>query len=146
MDHAYVQMRPWSEQDIADVLANPHVHFLTHASGGLIAQVVAGECEILAIATDPAAQRTGVASSLLAELISMATTRNATRILLEVASRNKSARAFYAARGFAQVGARPGYYALRDGTRDDALLLSRALAQGQADDTPTSQGHRIKSG
>jgi ribosomal-protein-alanine N-acetyltransferase len=146
MDRAYLQMRPWSEQDIADTVARSHIHFLTRDTGGLIAQIVADECEILALATDPDAQRQGVASSLLTELISRATEARAIRVFLEVADGNAAARAFYAARGFAPIGRRRGYYTLRDGSKDDAVLLSRAVAQGQPDDAPTSQGATTKSG
>lgn len=146
MDRAYVQMRPWSAQDVAETINRPHVHFLTRANGGLIAQVVAGECEILAIATDPDAQRRGVASSLLSELVSLAGANACSQILLEVASRNHAARSFYEARGFAQIGKRPAYYTLRDGTKDDALLLSLAIAQGQDGPAPTSHGATTKSG
>lgn len=52
MDRAYVQMRPWSAQDIADTLAAKHNTMLHRETGGLIAQLVADECEILALATD----------------------------------------------------------------------------------------------
>lgn len=146
MERAYVQMRPWSAQDIANTLASPHVHFLTRKSGGLIAQVVADECEILAIATDPDAQRKGVASALLAEIVSLAGATGCSQILLEVASQNHAARSFYDARGFARIGTRPAYYTLRDGTKDDALLLSLAIGHVEADPAPTSHGASTKSG
>ena len=146
MDRAYVQMRPWSAQDIADTLAARQTLILTKDHGFLIAQLVADECEILAIATDPDAQRKGIASALLSELVTMAGQSGVTRILLEVAEQNHPAKAFYAARGFAPVGTRRGYYTLRDGTKDDAALLSLAIAQGQGDPAPTSQGSGTKSG
>lgn len=146
MDRAYCEMRPWSADEIADTLANPHVVFLTQTHGGLIAQIVAGECEILALATDPESQRTGVGSALMTDLIEKARAAHADRIFLDVASRNHAARAFYDAKGFAPVGTRRGYYTLRDGTKDDAVLLSRAIARGQANDTSTSHGATSKSG
>ena len=61
----------------------------------------------------------------------MALDRSATRIFLEVASLNTPARQFYAAQGFAENGLRKRYYTLRDGTKDDALLLSRPVPWGQ---------------
>ena len=140
MDRAYVDMRPWSAEEVAATLERPHTRFFSRDNGGLIAQLVAGECEILAIATEPDVQRQGIASALLSDLIDIAAQENAARILLEVASRNDPARAFYAARGFAPVGTRRGYYTLRDGSKDDALVLSRAIAQRQSEDAPTSQG------
>jgi ribosomal-protein-alanine N-acetyltransferase len=146
MDRAYVEMRPWSAKDIADTLTARHCQALCHAHGFLIVQMVAGEGEILALATDPDAQRQGVASSLVSELIRIATGHNVSRLLLEVASQNQPARAFYASKGFAQVGLRRGYYTLRDGTKDDAVLLSLAIAQGQGGPAPVSQGSDTKSG
>lgn len=137
MDRAYVEMRPWPAQEVARTLQNPHVHFLARDQAGIIAQIVADECEILALATHPAAQRRGVATSLLTELVSLANAKGARRIFLEVARNNKRARAFYAAKGFAQVGTRPDYYILRDGTRDDAVLLSHAIDGAPREDAPT---------
>jgi len=137
MDRAYVDMRPWSSQEIARTLENSHVHFLTRDHGGMIAQIVADECEILALATDPAAQRRGVATAILAELVSLAHAKGARRIFLDVARNNDRARAFYAALGFVRVGTRPGYYTLRDGTRDDAVLLSHAIDAASRKVAPT---------
>lgn len=146
MDRAYVRMRPWSTEDITSTVSARHTLLLTRDHGFLIAQTVADEGEILAIATDPAHQRQGVASSLLSELIRTCMQQGITRIFLDVAAQNQPARAFYAAKGFAQVGTRRGYYTLRDGTKDDALLLSLAIAQGQDAPAPTSQGSGTKSG
>ena len=131
VDRAYVDMRPWSESDIAKTLAQHNTVFLSQGSGGLLAQFAADECEILVLATDPAAQRSGVASALMRSLDDMALDRSATRIFLEVASLNTPARQFYAAQGFAEIGLRKRYYTLRDGTKDDALLLSRPVPWGQ---------------
>lgn len=127
MDRAYTHMRPWTADAISQTIANPHSVFLSRDDGALLALIVADECEILAIATDPAVQRTGIASSLLKELFEIAARRNANRVFLEVALQNSPARKFYAGKGFAQVGLRKKYYTLRDGTKDDAVLLSRAV-------------------
>lgn len=132
LDRAYVRMRPWSPQEVAATLATPHCLFLSRPEGGLLARCVAGECEILAFATDPAAQRQGVASSLLTELLGHARDSGADTVFLEVASGNAPARAFYTARGFAEIGRRRDYYTLRDGAHDDALLMARPVAQGHA--------------
>lgn len=146
MDRAYVQMRPWSAKDIADTLSANHNLILTRDHGFLIAQLVADECEVLALATDPDAQRRGVASALLTDLVAIAAQNGVTRIFLEVAQRNEPAKAFYSAKGFAAVGTRRSYYTLRDGTKDDALLLSLAIAQDQGHRAPTSHGSDTKSG
>ena len=127
MDRAYIQMRPWSAATIAETISNAHTVFLPHPQGGLIAQIVADECEVLAIATAPDHQRQGIASQLLEDLIATARQRDVTRIFLEVAAQNTPARAFYKAKGFAPVGLRKAYYTLRDGSKDDAVLLSRSV-------------------
>ncbi|SHG70580.1 GNAT family N-acetyltransferase [Marivita hallyeonensis] len=124
VDAAYVDMRPWSAKTITETLAQPQTCFLHRDTGGLIARIVADECEILALATAPEAQRSGVASSLLADLRDLVAKNGVTRIFLEVAEGNASARAFYAAKGFVPIGTRKGYYRLRDGSKDDAVLLS----------------------
>ncbi|MCK0150009.1 GNAT family N-acetyltransferase [Marivita sp. S6314] len=138
MDRAYVDMRPWSEAEIARTLDTPHVILLAHPQGGLLLQTIAGEAEILAFAVDPAAQRTGIATTLLTRAIAQARQEGADRLFLEVAAANVPARAFYAARGFAQIGKRRAYYTLRDGRKDDALVLSRPIPLDPGPDTPTS--------
>nr|WP_283254980.1 GNAT family N-acetyltransferase [Marivita sp. GX14005] len=110
----------------------PHVVFPTAERGGLIARIVAGECEILSIATDPDAQRQGVATGLLNRLVTMAAEQAADRIFLDVAARNHAARAFYDRHGFSRLGMRRSYYTLRDGSKDDALLLVRSLRPAAA--------------
>lgn len=146
LDRAYVQMRPWSAQAVADTLAAPHSLLLSQPDGALLARIVAGECEILALATEPMAQRRGVASSLLAELFGRAQVSGAETVFLEVAARNAPARAFYAGQGFAETGRRRNYYRLRDGSSDDALLLSRPVAQDHIAATPASRDTDAKSG
>lgn len=138
MDRSYVEMQPWSAASVAETMAAPHTLVLSRPGGGCLARIVAGDCEILSIATDPAMQRRGIASSLVTELLGIAAEAGADTIFLEVASRNQPARDFYAAQGFAQVGLRRGYYTLRDGSHDDALLLSRPVAQGHTGLTPAS--------
>ena len=146
VDRAYAKMEPWGATGIAATLALPTTVFLHRQSGGLIAQVAGEDCEILVLATDPSAQRCGIATSLLADLDRIALERGATRIILEVASQNTSARAFYAAEGFARIGQRKGYYTLRDGTKDDALLLSRPVPWGQCSDPSNTRQPATKSG
>jgi ribosomal-protein-alanine N-acetyltransferase len=138
LDRAYVEMRPWTTKDVAETLSTPHCVFLTRPNGGLIARIVAGECEILALATDPQTQRQGIASSLMSELFDLARKSNVDTVFLEVAARNTPARQFYATQGFAQIGTRRDYYLLRDGKKDDALMLSRHLGPSRLDATPTS--------
>ena len=146
LELAYVDMRPWSEEDIRTTLANPHVALIATGQGGVLAQTLGDDCEILALAVDPDTQRQGVASALLSRLFQHAANHGAERVILEVAASNAPARAFYAAKGFALIGQRKGYYTLKDGRKDDALLLSRPVHPDPGPVAPTSQGHQTKSG
>lgn len=146
LDRAYVEMRPWTAKDVAETLSTPHCVFLTRPNGGLIARIVAGECEILALATDPQTQRQGVASSLLTELFGLARKSDVETVFLDVAARNTPARQFYTKQGFARIGTRRDYYLLRNGAKDDALMLSRHLGPSWPDATSTSYGAGTKSG
>lgn len=85
---------------------------------------VAGDvADLLRIGVAPAARRTGVATALLAHLLTAARAAGAERMLLEVSAANTGAQGFYAAAGFAEIHRRPRYY--RDGSA--ALVLAREL-------------------
>ncbi len=70
---------------------------------------IAGELELLDIVVDPAYQGRGFGRFMVRHLVS----QEASRVLLEVAENNSSARRLYAAAGFVEVGRRARYY--RDG-------------------------------
>jgi len=82
------------------------------AIGGL---VVDGDvAELFRIAVDPAHQREGHGSRLLAALEDAARERGAERVVLTTASRQESAVAFYPKHGYEQTGSdRDGEYRLR---------------------------------
>lgn len=128
LDSAYVKMRPWSETAIADALQTPGTVLIAEPGCGLLGRIITDEAEILAFATDPALQRRGLAARALAQFDTEAKNRGAATCFLEVAASNLPAIAFYRARGFATLGKRPAYYRLRDGSRDDAYVMTRSLA------------------
>ncbi len=121
--------RPWSADEIAALLARPTTCCVTDPDGRAmaVAQVIPDEAEILTIAVAPDARRDGRGTRLLARLRAAATHRGAARLFLEVAEDNPGARALYARDGFVETGRRAGYYRRADGTRIDALILSRPL-------------------
>lgn len=98
----------------------------TPVLGYALVGMVGDFAELLRIGADPAHRRRGVATRLLARACDDARAHGAERLLLEVSEANGGARAFYGARGFAQIDRRPGYY--RDGSA--ALVLERALVTG----------------
>ena len=86
--------------------------------------LVAGEAELLRIATAPEARRRGVARELLSASLAQLRERGVGVCYLEVREDNAPAIALYASSGFALVGRRAGYY--RDGTA--AMLYRKELA------------------
>lgn len=77
-----------------------------------------GELESVAVKED--SRRMGVGRALCRKVLEWCRERGAGAVELEVRSRNKSARALYAALGFREEGLRKGYY--RDPS-DDAVLM-----------------------
>lgn len=126
---AYRHMTPWREADFAATLAQPTTLLSAGEGAFVLGRVVAGEAEILALATDPACQRRGAARAVLARFEAGASARGAEEIFLEVAAANTPARAFYEACGYARAGLRKAYYTCPDGSRDDALLMRKALPE-----------------
>lgn len=125
-----VQPAPWSEEFLRDQLADPMTRTLLvaeGADGGLVGHgalvVVADEGHVTSIAVDPAHQRHGIGSRLLAALCYDARARGLTAMTLEVRVDNDAAIALYRRFGFAPAGVRPLYYADPDGTTTDALVL-----------------------
>lgn len=128
---AFAQTRGWSAAEFAALLADPAVVLTGDARGFVLGRVTLDEAEILAVATDPALRRRGLARAALAAFEAAAVGRGATVALLEVAQDNEAACALYVGAGYAQVGRRPAYYVTGDGTAD-ALILRKALAGSPA--------------
>lgn len=104
--------------------------FVLQRNGAFVmGRSVAGETELLSIATHPDHRRQGLAQALLIAFDEKARSDASTTIFLEVAAQNTSARALYKKHGFAQVGQRRNYYQHPDGSRQDALVLSKKLIQ-----------------
>jgi len=127
--HAELFPGPWSAPALIKMTMAPvAVSFVAVREGAIVGYViansVAGETEILSIGVAKAAQRHGIAASLLRALIKTARMRLAGRVFLEVAESNAPARALYRRFGFTLVGRRAAYYSRGDGPREDALVLA----------------------
>lgn len=123
---------PWESRALSRLVALPTMHARLAFSdrkpiGFLLALVVGGEAEVLTLCVDPAARRRGIARALLADLYTAARAARASRVVLEVAADNETARLLYAAEGFAAVGRRPFYYRRPAAAAADALILARPL-------------------
>ena len=122
----------WSPASIAALIASETVLALgAEESGVLIAfamfQSVAGDSDLLTIATDPARRSAGHARRLIEAALPLLAAAGNTRLLLEVAEDNAPARHLYARLGFTLDGRRKGYYTAGRTEPVDALLMSRPL-------------------
>jgi len=124
---AYRHMSPWSEADFAATLDQPATLLCAAEGAFVLGRVVVDEAEILALATDPDRQRSGAGRAVVARFETQARARGAVSVFLEVAAENTPAIGFYTACGYRMTGRRKGYYKRPDGSRDDALLMSKAL-------------------
>lgn len=123
---------PWERHVLARLLALSKIYARLFYRGGkpvgfILALVVAGEAEILTLGVDPSDRRHGIARALLTDLYAAARTARSSRVVLEVAADNDSARSLYAAEGFVAVGSRPFYYRRAGANAADALILARPL-------------------
>jgi ribosomal-protein-alanine N-acetyltransferase len=131
--------RPWSGPEILALLGEPVVAVRlahregTQPGGGLapagfaLYRAVAGEAELLTISVMPEARRSGIGADLLGACEDGARAAGAARLFLEVAAGNGAARALYHRTGYRECGRRKGYYQRPDGSRDDALVMEKAL-------------------
>ncbi|NDU99895.1 GNAT family N-acetyltransferase [Pseudoroseicyclus tamaricis] len=118
--------RPWSASEIAGMLASPGAFALSRPGAFLLGRAIAGEAEVLMLATHPSHRRQGKAAALLAGFDAEARRREATSAFLEVAEDNAPARALYEAAGYTRAGRRPAYYPRPSGAVS-ALILIKPL-------------------
>lgn len=91
--------------------------------GFAVAGVAGPEAELESIAVESARQRQGVGQRLWTVLVAGLRAAGVKEVFLEVRASNRPALRFYRARGFAETGRRPRYYA--DPVEDAALLRLR---------------------
>lgn len=120
--------RAWSAVEFDALLAGPGAVLATEADGFVLGRVIAGEAELLTIAVAPAARRTGRGRALLAAFQRRAADMGAEAAFLEVAAENAAAIALYHGAGWEERGRRRGYYLKPNGSRMDALVMGRTLA------------------
>ncbi|MFA7503571.1 MAG: ribosomal protein S18-alanine N-acetyltransferase [Burkholderiaceae bacterium] len=85
------------------------------------------EVHLLNITVAPALQGRGIGAAMLDWLLEDTVRRGAGRMLLEVRPSNPIAIHLYESRGFRRIGLRRGYYPAAGGTREDAIVMARAL-------------------
>ena len=126
--HARCFATPWDEGVLSDIMRQAGVFVIHMAQGFVLCRVVLDEAEILTLAVEPESRGLGLGRKLVEGAALMAAEQGAERLFLEVAEDNHAARHLYAACDFREDGRRRGYYARKDGSTIDALLLSRNLS------------------
>lgn len=120
---------PWSRESLADDIVRSWTRVLVaETEGGDIAAfvhywLVAGEVQVMNVATDPSRRRSGHARALVEAMLTHARALDCEAVLLEVRATNAAAIGLYAGLGFAQTGMRARYY--DDG--EDAVLMTASL-------------------
>ncbi|GGL99220.1 alanine acetyltransferase [Pseudooceanicola nanhaiensis] len=127
-DRSFTTPRAWSAVEFDALLASPGAFLETATEGFLLGRVIAGEAELLTLAVAPSARRAGQGRRLLAAFESNARARGAGSAFLEVAADNGPAIALYAGAGWETRGTRRAYYQRPDGSRVDAVVMSKPLA------------------
>lgn len=114
--------RHWSADEFAALLAGGAV-LTGDARSFVLGQVIAGEGEVLTLATHPDHRRQGLARTALHQFCAACET-----VVLEVAADNSAAGALYQSLGFVEVGRRVSYYRRATGAVD-ALILRCEMTQ-----------------
>jgi ribosomal-protein-alanine N-acetyltransferase len=123
---------PWSAISFRGLLLDTSILTLgVELNGELVAfamaQTIAGESDILTVATAPEHRRKGLGATLISALINRLGERGVSRITLDVAEDNAPARALYRGFGFTEDGRRPRYYTAGRDVPVDAVLMSRKM-------------------
>jgi ribosomal-protein-alanine N-acetyltransferase len=126
--------RGWDQPEVARMLADAAIlsdgviaEGQSMPAGFVMSRIAADEAEILTICLDARRRGAGLGARLLDQHMNHLSRRGVARLFLEVEEGNAPALALYRRRGFSEVGARPGYYPMPDGTRAKALILRRDL-------------------
>jgi ribosomal-protein-alanine N-acetyltransferase len=128
--HGTAFARPWSRDEVEQLIRQREVvsdAALTGRGktllGFVMSRIAPPEAEILTIAVDPAQRGRGIGRALLSHHLSRLAASGINQVFLEVDEGNGPALKLYKRLGFQKVGQRPGYYAMKDGTRATALIM-----------------------
>ena len=127
---------PWTRGNFIDSMAAGYVmRALLGANGELVGYFVAmpgfEEMHLLNITVAPTHEGRGHARRMLLALQAASVERHAAAVWLEVRESNARARALYLREGFAEAGRRRDYYPAPQGRREDAILMTRLVADGE---------------
>ena len=123
---------PWPissfEEELKNLLAT---YLVVKDENKIIAYIgmwfVMDECHIMNIAVLPDYRRQGIATSLIQEMFKLCQEHETHYVMLEVRKENLSAQNLYKKFGFTEEVVRKEYYKNPDGTREDAIVMSKEI-------------------
>lgn len=124
---AFGNTRPWTAQEFESLLKSPGVILCGDVRSFLLGRVIAGEAEVLTVATNPDFQRQGLGRRYLQDFLATAVKMATETAFLEVAGNNEPAKSLYYNEGFEVAGQRPNYYQTADGRKVAALMMRKSL-------------------
>ena len=124
----------WNSAQVLATLAMPGYQlrgaYLGDGAGQLagfaIFRIIAGESELLLLAVHPRWRRSGVATALMNDWLSICSGELVTMAFLEMREDNP-ARDLYRAFGFVEVALRKSYYRGNDGTMRNAVTMNKMV-------------------
>ncbi|WP_140984306.1 GNAT family N-acetyltransferase [Asticcacaulis tiandongensis] len=122
----------WSASDFHGMLTRPHyltygIYDDTQLKSFVVLSLIAGEGEILTLATDTNCRRQGLARDLMRFVIDRLKAENCDSLFLEVAVDNPAALNLYETLGFHRTGLRKAYYSRLSGPPVDGYALRLEL-------------------
>lgn len=134
-----VYAMPWSEGNFIDSLAAGYEAFVLRRApvlrdpraqmlGYFLAMKGVDEMHLLNLSVAPEQQGQGLGRLMLDALCAICRAQACPQLWLEVRIGNQRAREVYRRYGFEEMGRRPAYYPVLQGPREDALLMSLAVA------------------
>lgn len=126
-NEAQLHAFPWSKGNFIDSLEAGYSAWVMRQQGRPVAYAVMltvlDEAHLLNISVAREAQGAGFGRVLLGYLSDEARRGGSSQFFLEVRPSNLPALALYRSHGFQPIGRRKGYYPLREGGREDAIVM-----------------------
>ena len=97
------------------------------AVGYMVAAHVLDQADIHTVLVDIRQRGQGLAKALLQSMIQRLREQGVEQVFLEVRQGNLAAQALYANQGFAVTGSRNNYYANKDGSKENAIMMMASL-------------------
>ena len=123
---------PWSRANFLDSITSGYSCWVCRFGGEMVGYFVlmmaVDDAHLLNICVTRQRQGLGFGARLLRHAMETARRAGGSTLLLEVRPSNSKALALYRHFGFQQIGIRRGYYPA-DGGREDAIVMSHALAE-----------------